>query len=156
MSLRLFLGVDGGQSSTIALIGDESGSVVGHGSGGPCNHVKAEGGREKFVRAIRECLSMACAHAGLDTAAVRFASACLGFSGGPADKVAILREILAADELSVTTDYATAVEMAKGELSAMAAFMSGRVQISNIMTAMGLQGALGAVGAVIKAIDTEY
>ncbi len=109
MSLRLFLGVDGGQSSTIALIGDESGSVVGHGSGGPCNHVKAEGGREKFVRAIRECLSMACAHAGLDASAVRFASACLGFSGGPADKVAILKEILAADELSVTTDYAIAL-----------------------------------------------
>ena len=109
MPQRLFLGVDGGQSSTIALVGDESGRVVGFGSGGPCNHVKAEGGREKFVRAIRECLSGACSQAGLDAAGVRFASACLGFSGGPADKEAILAEILAADKLSVTTDYAIAL-----------------------------------------------
>jgi len=29
MSVRWFLGVDGGQSSTAALIGDESGKVVG-------------------------------------------------------------------------------------------------------------------------------
>ncbi|MEN6606644.1 MAG: BadF/BadG/BcrA/BcrD ATPase family protein, partial [Bryobacteraceae bacterium] len=71
---------------------------------GPCNHVKASEGREKFTRAIRECVGLACAQAELDPAKVRFASACLGFSGGPADKRAILDEILPADRTIVTTD----------------------------------------------------
>jgi len=86
------------------MLGDESGRVLGFGRGGPCNHVKASEGREKFTRAIRECVGLACAQAELDPAKVRFASACLGFSGGPADKRAILDEILPADRMIVTTD----------------------------------------------------
>ena len=99
-----FLGVDGGQSSTTALIGDESGNVVGVGRGGPCNHVKASEGRTKFTNAIRGCLEAACEQAGLDAASVRFASACLGFSGGPEDKEAILTEILRTDRISLSND----------------------------------------------------
>lgn len=101
---RLFLGVDGGQSSTTALIGDETGRVLGAGRGSECNHVGAAEGRAKFIRAISSCLSIACRQASLDPAKVRFESACLGFSGGPADKEAILPEILAADRMTVTHD----------------------------------------------------
>ena len=46
--MRLFLGVDGGQSSTTVLIGDESGRVLGAGEAGPCNHAGAEEGRARF------------------------------------------------------------------------------------------------------------
>jgi N-acetylglucosamine kinase-like BadF-type ATPase len=99
-----FLGVDGGQSSTTAMVGDENGRVLGFGRGGPCNHVGAAEGRAKFTRAIRECVGKACAQAGLEPSSVRFAAACLGFSGGPADKQAILEEILPAERLAVTTD----------------------------------------------------
>jgi N-acetylglucosamine kinase-like BadF-type ATPase len=42
--------------------------------------------------------------AGLDPVSVRFASACLGFSGGPGDKQSILDEILASDRTLVTDD----------------------------------------------------
>lgn len=101
---RYFLGVDGGQSSTTAYIGDETGRVAGTGAGGPCNHVGAEGGRRKFVSAIDECLGQACEAAGLDPDAIAFEAACLGFSGGPQDKEAILREMLRVDKLIVTTD----------------------------------------------------
>jgi N-acetylglucosamine kinase-like BadF-type ATPase len=100
----LFLGVDGGQSSTTALIGEAGGRVLGTGSGGPCNHVGAPEGREKFVRAIEESVSQACVAAAIDPGRVRFASACLGFSGGPEDKKTILEEILRTDRLVVTTD----------------------------------------------------
>lgn len=99
-----FLGVDGGQSSTTALIGDETGRVLGTGSGGPCNHVGAAEGRQKFIRAIDECVSIACQAAGLDPAQAGFAAACLGFSGGPEDKRGILTEILRTEHLIVTTD----------------------------------------------------
>ncbi len=101
---RLFLGVDGGQSSTTALIGDETGRVLGAGVGGPCNHVGAAGGREKFERAIGGSVGEACRQASLDPASVRFEAACLGFSGGPADKEQLLRALLRTDRLIVTTD----------------------------------------------------
>ncbi len=99
-----FLGVDGGQSSTTALIGDAEGRVLGMGRGGPCNHVGVAEGRDKFIRAIEESLGAACAQAGLDRTTIQFHSACLGFSGGPADKAAILREILSAEQMLVTHD----------------------------------------------------
>jgi N-acetylglucosamine kinase-like BadF-type ATPase len=113
-TLKLYLGVDGGQSSTTAVIGDEAGTVIGSGRGGPCNHVGAAEGRAKFIRAIGGCIAMACAEAGLDPASVEFESACLGFSGGPHDKEALLDEILRARKRSVTTDAVIALTGATG------------------------------------------
>src|ERR1700733_6565624 len=101
---RYFLGVDGGQSSTTAMIGDETGRIAGVGRGGPCNHAGASEGRAKFVGAIQASLREACAQAGLNPERVRFTSACLGFSGGPADKESILGEILKSDQTLVTDD----------------------------------------------------
>jgi N-acetylglucosamine kinase-like BadF-type ATPase len=113
--MTLFLGVDGGQSSTTALIADETGRVLGRGADGPCNHVQsAAEGREKFIRVIGGCVRAACAEAGLASELPAFRAACLGFSGGPADKQGILREMLTADELLVTTDAAIALAGACG------------------------------------------
>src|SRR5438552_5762453 len=102
--MKYFLGVDGGQSSTAAVIGDELGRVIGIGRGGPSNHVGAAEGRAKFVSAIQECVNAACAQAGLDPLSARFTSACLGFSGGPADKESIVNEILSSERTLVTHD----------------------------------------------------
>jgi N-acetylglucosamine kinase len=102
--LKLFLGVDGGQSSTTALIGDETGRVLGSGRGGPCNHVKGPEGRPKFINAIGGCISAAAIEANLDPAQIEFEAACLGFSGGPTDKESILDEILKSRFRIVTTD----------------------------------------------------
>ncbi|MCC6362377.1 MAG: ATPase [Bryobacterales bacterium] len=102
--MKLYLGVDGGQSSTTAMIGEERGRVVGYGRGGACNHVQASEGREKFLSAMEGCLGMACESAGLERARVRFEAACLGFSGGPADKEALLHEFLPAERIIVTHD----------------------------------------------------
>ncbi|HUS06557.1 MAG TPA: BadF/BadG/BcrA/BcrD ATPase family protein, partial [Bryobacteraceae bacterium] len=113
-TLHLYLGIDGGQSSTTAMIGDETGRVIGLGSGGPCNHVGAAEGRPKFVRAIRGCIATACLQAGLDSESVEFQAACLGFSGGPADKKSILDEILGAQNRILTTDAAIALTGATG------------------------------------------
>jgi N-acetylglucosamine kinase len=107
--MKLFLGVDGGQSSTTVLIGDESGRVLGAGEAGPCNHAGAEEGRARFESAVKEGLEAACARAGLDAATVRFESACLGMSGGPEDKQAILAGTLRVGRLIVTTDAAIAL-----------------------------------------------
>jgi len=101
---KYFLGVDGGQSSTLAVIGDETGRVLGMGRAGPCNHVATSEGGAKFVGAIHDSLQAACAQAGLNSSAIRFASACLGFSGGPADKEALLREMIPSERITVTHD----------------------------------------------------
>src|SRR3984957_8240089 len=100
---QYFLGVDGGQSSTTALIGDDTGRVLGVGYGGPCNHVGAAQGRTRFIDAVQSSLHAACLQAGLPPG-VRFRSACLGFSGGPADKASILNELLVSDRTLVTED----------------------------------------------------
>jgi N-acetylglucosamine kinase-like BadF-type ATPase len=102
--MRLFLGVDGGKSSTTAIIGDETGRVLGTGRGGPCNHAAEHEGRAKLERSVRESVGGACSQAGLDFETVRFEAACFGMSGGPKDKRAILEALLRVDRLTVTTD----------------------------------------------------
>src|SRR5258708_6383092 len=102
--IKLFLGVDGGQSSTTALIGDETGRVLGAGQGGPCNHVGAAEGRAKLMRAVQDSVAKARAQAHLGRAQVRYEAACFGMSGGPEDKEALLAEILRAGKLIVTHD----------------------------------------------------
>lgn len=99
-----FLGVDGGQSSTIAMIGDEHGHIVGWATAGPCNHVGAAEGRAKFLRVMRECLGNAATKAGLHAEKPKFRAACLGMSGGPDDKAALLAELIAAEHFVVTHD----------------------------------------------------
>jgi N-acetylglucosamine kinase-like BadF-type ATPase len=105
--MAYYLGVDGGQSSTTALIGDATGRVAGVGRGGPCNHVRGAEARAKFMDAVGGCIRAACEQAGMEQA--RFESAVLGFSGGPADKEVLVHELIAAGHLLVTHDALTAL-----------------------------------------------
>ncbi|MEO7652558.1 MAG: BadF/BadG/BcrA/BcrD ATPase family protein [Bryobacteraceae bacterium] len=102
--MGLFLGVDGGQSTTTALIGDDTGRILGWGYGGPCNHVGASEGRPKLIHAVTDCVEQACQMAGVDPRVIHYDAACFGMSGGPEDKHAILAEILHAERLIVTHD----------------------------------------------------
>jgi N-acetylglucosamine kinase-like BadF-type ATPase len=100
-----FLGVDGGQSSTIAIIGDEAGRIAGCASAGPCNHVGASEGRAKFLRVVGECVSQAASRAGFPAGVrMKFKAACVGMSGGPDDKAALLAELIDAERFVVTHD----------------------------------------------------
>jgi N-acetylglucosamine kinase-like BadF-type ATPase len=93
---QYFLGVDGGQSSTTALVGDASGRV------------SAAEARARFMGAIGGCVRQALSIAGLaeDTA---YAAACMGFSGGPGDKQALIDEMFRIEKCLLTTDMPTAV-----------------------------------------------
>jgi N-acetylglucosamine kinase-like BadF-type ATPase len=107
---ELYLGVDGGQTSTVALIADETGRVVGRGKGGPCNHVGPAEGRARFFSALGDSLNEACAQAGVNRSEVSFASACLGFSGGPQDKETYVREMIRSARYRITHDAEIALE----------------------------------------------
>ena len=107
---RLFLGIDGGQSSTVALIGDEHGVVQGVGLAGPCNHVKTSRGPAKLRRAILGAVRAAWKNApGTSKRLPEFDSAFFGMSGGPEDKSAIIRAIIQTKRLEVTHDAVTAL-----------------------------------------------
>lgn len=101
---EFYLGVDGGQSSTKVLIADETGRIVGSGSGGPCNHVSGSEAREKFRTAIGGCVEQACREADIDYSSIEFAAACLGFSGGAEDKDTYTREVIRSKKFKITHD----------------------------------------------------
>lgn len=104
MTRRLYLGVDGGQSSTTALIADGEGRILGEGRDGPCNHVSSGEAIRKFTRVIGGCVAKAAEAAKLDANAVSFAAACLGLSGGPADKEPLVHTLIRSDKYKVTHD----------------------------------------------------
>ena len=111
--MKLYLGIDGGQSSTTALIGDENGRVLGTGRAGPCNHAAAHEGRQKFLAAVTGSIRQAAENASLPEPVV-FAAACLGLSGGPEEKEALTREIIQAESYRITDDAHIALEGATG------------------------------------------
>ncbi len=99
--MRLYLGIDGGQTGTTALIGDETGRVLGEGHAGPCNHVGASERRAKFFSAVGDSVRNAAQAAGVEPV---FTAVCAGFSGGFEDKEALTRELIRAEHYRVTHD----------------------------------------------------
>ena len=100
----LFLGADGGQSHTRAVVGDSAGKVIGRGAAGPANHAGDERGRENLQRAVSYAVGEALGEAGRDLATTRFAAACFGLSGGPAEKRAIIESVISTQKLEIVTD----------------------------------------------------
>lgn len=62
---RYVAGIDGGQSSTTAVIVREDGALVGRGTAGPAAHVDEQPGSTKFAQASRAALARAIEAAGL-------------------------------------------------------------------------------------------
>src|SRR5580658_4077240 len=89
--MRLFLGVDGGQSSTAALIGDDSGRVVGF----------VQGPARQYAKAVEAALKA--------VGGGPFGAACVGLSGGTAGTEAALRELVCAEHFVFTHDAAIAL-----------------------------------------------
>ncbi len=78
--MRYYAGIDGGQSSTVAVVVDEGGRVRGRGAAGPADHVEEPPGSRKCADACAAALGRALEAAGLarDT---RFEAVHAGISG---------------------------------------------------------------------------
>jgi glucosamine kinase len=113
--MELFLGVDGGQSSTTAVVGNRGGQILGVGKSGPCNHARQGEGRAKLQRALTESVNQALLPIHSTVADTHFAAACMGMSGGPDDKHEIIQELLQADSHDITTDAHIALYGAIGD-----------------------------------------
>jgi N-acetylglucosamine kinase-like BadF-type ATPase len=112
-SSAYFLGIDGGQSHTTALIADARGHVVGVGHAGASNHTRAPGGRERLINAVNRSVAKALQQAGLwrneSITQFSFVSAHLAMTGEPHEKTEIVNELLRADHLAVGHDAAGAL-----------------------------------------------
>jgi len=60
-------------------------------------------------------------------------------------------------EATITQSYETAVKLATGELSAVTAFMTGKIKIAgNMGLLLGLQGAFSRLPSAMAAMDVTY
>jgi len=78
--VKLFAGIDGGQTATTALIGDERGNVLGRGAAGPADEVGQDARSTRLRDALHGALSAALADASLPADA-RFEKIVAGISG---------------------------------------------------------------------------
>jgi N-acetylglucosamine kinase-like BadF-type ATPase len=110
MSELFYLGVDGGQSHTEAIVADARGIILGRGQGGPSNHAEQPGGRERLRRAIVDSVGAALRAAGARSIAdTEFAAAHCAMTGGADFKEEIIGSILNATRLEVGHDSPAAL-----------------------------------------------
>lgn len=107
---RIFLGVDGGQSHTEAVIADGEGNILGRGMGGASNHAEQPGGRERLRNAILESVGEAL-NVKIRGSKIEnhFFSAHFGMTGGADYKEKIIGEIITAEHFSVGHDAPVAL-----------------------------------------------
>ncbi|MGH7715084.1 MAG: N-acetylglucosamine kinase [Vulcanimicrobiaceae bacterium] len=63
--MKLYAGIDGGQSSTVAVIADERKTILGRGTAGPCDHIGQAADSPRFARALEGAIDAALRDAGL-------------------------------------------------------------------------------------------
>lgn len=78
--MRFFAGIDGGQSSTVAVIGDATGRILGRGKAGPADETGAGASSTRLRDALNDALESARREARLEAAA-RFEAIVAGISG---------------------------------------------------------------------------
>ena len=141
--MRYVAGVDGGQSSTTAVVIDEKGVVRGRGTAGPADHVGELPGSHKFADACTTALAGALAAAGLpcDT---RFAAVHAGLSGYD-ERFDGAQPVLAADVVRVEHDAPVALAGAVQTLPAVVV-IAGTGSVAYGKSAGGLSVRTGGWG----------
>ncbi len=106
----LYLGIDGGQTQTKAVVARADGRVLGRGLGGPSNHVEAPGGRERLRAAVIDSTNAALRDAGLgDVSSVEFAAVHCGMTGEADFKTEIITPLFRAGVVAVAHDAPAAL-----------------------------------------------
>jgi N-acetylglucosamine kinase-like BadF-type ATPase len=108
--MRLFLGVDGGQTATQTVLADESGTILAQSTGGPSNHTEEPGGPERLERVVLATIRDALAEINITNPGKQtFVSACFGMTGETDIKTKILKRIVRTEHLSVVHDSVNAL-----------------------------------------------
>jgi N-acetylglucosamine kinase-like BadF-type ATPase len=152
--MRLYLGIDGGQTKTQAILATEEGRILGIGSSGPCQHPNQETARKQVHEALCKVVRSALVRAGLpETSQIR--SLFLGVSGvtGPATAAALfyrsaLSENFKVDSLTVDIDARSALAGAIPEQAGIVA-ISGTGSIAFGVDPHGNEARAGGWGYLI-------
>ena len=148
MTTPLFLGIDGGQTSTKAVIADAAGNLLGSGSGLPCDHITGPHGVERNRAAIHSALASALESVQIDTDAV--VAVGMGLTSAPPELQAqpifegIVREVLNPRAVWIDHDVA-------GNLAGASAGKPGIVVIAgggSIAYGVGPDGTEGKAGGL--------
>src|SRR4051794_25062649 len=99
---RLILGVDGGQTSTVALLATHAGQILAVGQGGPANHIHEPGGMERMQLSLRDAVLSAFSQANITHVAVE--SVCFGMTGGAEFVPQVAPKFISATRLSAVHD----------------------------------------------------
>lgn len=104
--MTLFAGIDAGQSGTVAIIGDESGRVLGRGEGGPADEIGQDASSTRLRDALRTAYEAAAAQARLpkDARCARIVAGISGYEGRvygrapelPCDELELLHDVIIA------------------------------------------------------------
>lgn len=108
-----FLGVDGGQSSTKAAVGNAWGRILGRSSGGPCVHPVSAPLKSDLESTLQHLVATAARSAGLP-AGTRFRAACFGLSGLFPEAVNVAAGLARCDAADIVSDAEVALEGATG------------------------------------------
>ena len=115
MPEELYLGIDGGQSHTEAVISDSEGNLLGRGRSGPSGHAEQAGGRERLRRAITESVEIALRRANSGSIGdIEFASAHCAMTGDGDFKKEAFDSLLRARHLNIGHDAPAALAGATG------------------------------------------
>jgi N-acetylglucosamine kinase-like BadF-type ATPase len=115
---RLLLAIDGGQTSTKALLARLDGTVLGSGLGGPSDHFHIEGGVEKNRRAILGAIDDVLTATGYPPEQI--VAVAFGLTGAPAGSRAheivkeIVNERMSPDQITVVPDMVSNLAGASG------------------------------------------
>ncbi len=102
--MRYFLGLDGGQTKTLAVLVNESGEILGIGRAGPSNHLNEPGAYQRLSESIIESISSACKACG----SIRPTAAFLGMTSLDPRVSEIAESLVTADILVVENDTVSA------------------------------------------------
>lgn len=149
MRSDLYIGVDGGQSGTRAVVADQSGRVLSVGSGPPCEHITAPKGYERNQAAIHGAIHDALAKSGSN--ANDIAAVGMGLTSAPRELNSqpffeqIVREI--ANPGHIWIDHDAATNLAGATAGAPGVMViAGSGSIAYGINASGEEGRAGGLG----------
>lgn len=104
---KLVLAVDGGQSSTLALLAAVDGTILAYGRGGPSNHYHEPGGHQRLESALRSSTQEALKSAGQSAEAV--SHVVLGMTGPHPQARVITQALFPGADVQLYHDSVTAL-----------------------------------------------
>ncbi len=138
---RLFIGVDGGASSTLTVLADDRGEILAGAVTGPCNHIDEPGGPERHYTALRSGYESVMDQVGLPLEAVE--GVFLGLTGK--GNLPIINRVYEGRQITLRHDTLTALIGAIPE-GIGAIIISGTGSAAFGRNAQGQEALTGAMG----------